>query len=119
VKRLVGTAAPELVCIDCGGAPPIVLVGARGGGINLEPSPFLSFCQRKTPILGPNTGVGTPYSLAGSRYALAFVGDCSLRTTRGAAKKAPESPHSHGTLHEANGSGVHEANAARCADVSL
>lgn len=53
------------------------------------------------------------------QYALAFVGDCSLRTTRGAAKKAPESPHSHGTLHEANGSGVHEANAARCADVSL
>ena len=41
VERLVGTAAPELVCIDCGGASAIVLVGARDTGLHHR-----SFCKR-------------------------------------------------------------------------
>jgi hypothetical protein len=88
VERLVGTAAPGLVCIDCGGAPPIVLVGARGGGINLEPSPFFLFPTENTyfgPIFVPKTAESAgPLRLRltqahASDLAVAYILELKLR----------------------------------------
>ena len=42
--------------MDRGGAPPIVLVGARGGGINLQPSPFFLSQNSSTWYFSELTG---------------------------------------------------------------